>query len=126
MPKTADTEEPQTQRADKTALLAADETFETEEHVVPGVGTLLIRPLSRAEQRRVYSLHEANPNDVGPAENFMVARAVVEPKLTVDDVEQWAKGKNGRHIEQVVTKINELSGIEEGAGKEATERFLDE
>lgn len=121
MSKTADTP-----RADKAALLGGDATFETAEHEIPGLGVVTVRALSRAEQRRIYSLHEANPNDVGPAENFMVSRALEDPKLTAEDVEQWAKGPNGRHIEGLVSKINELSGIEEGAAGEATERFPDE
>ena len=108
---------------DVDALLSADTEFDTDTVEIPGLGLMTVRGLSRAEQRRVYALYEKHPGDVGPAESFMVAKGSVDPKMTVEQVDVWATRPAGRHIGLVVDKINELSGLEEGAASEATERF---
>lgn len=110
------------QVVDKAALLAATE-FETADVEIPKMGYVTVRGMSRAELHRVRTLGE--DKGLKTAEAFMVERAVVEPKFTADEVEQWFKKPAGRYIDRIVEKINDLSGVEEGAGKEATERFLE-
>lgn len=120
------TEVAQNGRVDVDALLSDDVEFDTREVEIPGLGTVLVRGLSRAEQRRVYALYEKHPGDVGPAESFMAAKALVEPTMTIEQVDKWATKPSGKHIGLIIDAVNELSGISEGAAKEATQQFPDE
>lgn len=119
----AKSEVAQNGRVDVDALLADDVEFDTAEVEIPGLGTVLVRALSRAEQRRVYALYEKHPGDVGPAESYMASKALVEPAMTVEQVDKWATRPAGKHLGLVIDKCSELSGLEEGAAKEATQRF---
>lgn len=115
-----------TNRVDVDALLADEAGFATAVVDIPGFGSMEVRELSRAELRRVYSLHEQTPGDVGPAETFMVHKALVDPPMTLDQVERWASKPSGKHMGLLVDRVNELSGVVEGAAKEATKSVLDE
>lgn len=82
---------------------------------LPGVGTVWVRPLSRTE------VLEAQDEDLSTAafEYLLVSMAMVDPELTVDDVRRWASVSPAGHIEKVVSKIRDLSGLNPGADREA-------
>lgn len=107
---------------DKAALLA-DEEFETDTYPIPGMGDIEYRGLSRAELMRVAKI--GNSSGVQEAEAFMVSKSMVSPKMTVEEVKKWQAKPRGKYIEGLVEEINEISGVNESAGKAATIRFPD-
>lgn len=80
---------------------------------VPGRGTVRIRSLSRRE------IHEMPRDDPGEAERHMVAAAMLDPKLTVDEVARWQEASGAGEISVVVEAIGKLSGLGDDAAKEA-------
>lgn len=96
---------------DKAALLT--ERLPREDVEIPGAGTVTVRGLSR------YELHMAGKGteDAGLVERRMVAAAMVDPELTVADVEAWQKAAPAGEFKAVTEKIRDLSGLAEGADK---------
>lgn len=82
---------------------------------VPGLGTFTIRPLSRNEAMRV---HRCDTEQEG--ENLLVSLGLVEPAMTVDDVEQWAAmdGSAG-DLQALSIAIGTISGMMTTSGKES-------
>ncbi|MDG4809941.1 hypothetical protein O7634_24585 [Micromonospora sp. WMMD1120] len=102
---------------DKAALLQPRLTEQDVE--LPGLGTVRIRALTRAEVLRIskaMSDSKANPADV---EALSLSTALVDPELTEDEVRQWALVAPFGEIETLNLAINELSGIAGRADKEA-------
>lgn len=87
---------------------------------IPGVGTVRVRGLSRAE---VLTFQELEPAD---RERKWFAAAMVEPKLTEEEVEQWRSATTFAELELVSEKIAELSGMGETSVKDATKSTADE
>lgn len=98
---------------DKAALLADQVSISTGE-VDLGRGTVTVRGLSRYEM--VLASKVADGDDLRQ-ERMILSMAMVEPKLTEDEVETWQKMSVPGEINLVATKINELSGIGKDAGK---------
>lgn len=96
---------------DKRALLA--NRLPREEVEIPGVGTVTIRGLSR------YELHLSGKGteDGALIEARMLAMAMVDPELSVDDVLEWQKQAPAGELGPVTEKLRELSGLAEGAPK---------
>jgi hypothetical protein len=96
---------------DKGALLAR--RLGEADHEIAGVGTVRIRGLSRAELLALQAL------DGGAlvSDRRMVALALVDPKLTEDEVAVWQDNSHAGEIEQLTLAIAELSGIGVGAAK---------
>jgi hypothetical protein len=87
-----------------------------EENVeVPGVGTVRVRSLSRAE------VLEAKGTHLSPAdeERKLLAASLVSPKLTEKAVAKWQAASAPGEIEKVVDAVVRLSGLDEGTAKEA-------
>lgn len=89
-------------------------------------GRVRIRALTRSEVMSVRS----RVKDVADAikrtaelERFMLAKAMVNPEMTVSDVQRWQDGSAAGEIEPVVARVQELSGLADGAAKEAYEGF---
>lgn len=105
---------------DKAALFAPrlpEEDFE-----VPGVGTVRVRALTRAEALKI-----ANQNmPVDQIERYLLACALVEPKLTENEVRQWQDVAPAGEIEPICKAIQRLSGLEEAADKAAYKSVRDE
>lgn len=85
---------------------------------LPGIGTVRVRALSRQEALDVQKM-----NGVAAIERKMIAMALVEPKLTQAEVGQWQDASPAGELEPVTNKISELSGMTEGAAKEAYKEF---
>lgn len=89
---------------------------------MPGVGTVRVRGLSRDE---VLVVRKATDNDAakvdGPRilvlERKMIAAAMLDPVMTEAEVGEWQRAAPAGEIEPVVAKVQELSGMSEGAGK---------
>jgi hypothetical protein len=100
---------------DKNALLAP--RLGEGEHEVPGVGTVRLRGLSRAEVLEARTLA-----DTAAADRFMVSRALLDPKLTEAEVATWAANSGPKEIEDLTGAIVELSGMGTGAAKSGVPR----
>lgn len=96
---------------DKAALLA--KRFGVEPVEVPGVGTVKIRPLSRAEAYELRN-REMPEKDM---EVRLLALALVEPKLTEDDVRAWQEASPAGEMDSVVKAVLRHSGMEKSAAK---------
>lgn len=96
---------------DKSKLLA--NRVPTGEIEIPGVGTLKVRGLSRQE------LIDAQKWEGLEQERKILTAALIDPKLTEDEVAQWQAGSPANEINDVAMRINELSGIAQGAAKES-------
>lgn len=96
---------------DKSALLT--ERLPREEVPIPGLGTVTVRGLSR------YELHLVNKgtDEAAVIERRMLAHAMVDPELTVDDVEQWQRCSAAGELTLVTEAVQRLSGLGEGADK---------
>lgn len=79
---------------------------------VPGVGTVRVRGLNRAEVMQVQGVKGA-----AAIERLVLAFGMVDPQLTEAEVGQWQKAAPAGELEPVTEKIRELSGIGEGADK---------
>jgi hypothetical protein len=99
---------------DKDALFAA--RLPQEEFEIPGVGTVTIRGLSRAEL-----LLSGKHSDAGALvmERHMLHYAMVDPAVSVADVEKWQRAAPAGELQPLVNKVNELSGIGRDVQKEA-------
>lgn len=99
-----------------TEALTADRisTAELVDHEIPGLGWIQIRPLSRAEMIKAGQFGEGKTLEY---ERYTLSKAVVNPKVTEADVARWQNGSFPTEINAVAMKINEISGIGEGADK---------
>lgn len=91
-----------------------------EEVDVPGVGTVRIRALSRAEAMKLRKMSSAS---VEVIERKLIALAMVDPVLTEDEVGKWQEASTAGELEVVSTRVSEISGMTEGAAKEAYKEF---
>ena len=84
---------------------------------VPGVGTVRVRALSHAEAMRCRMLGAAEKFD--EVESLMLCCAVIEPRLTAAEVEQWRAAAMPGEIDVVTRAISTISGLadEQGAQK---------
>ena len=82
---------------------------------LPGVGTVRVRGLTRAEVIEIGK----GANDGRDMEPYSLSLAMVDPKLTEDEVRQWIAVATFGELEQLNHRINELSGIAGRADKEA-------
>ncbi len=86
---------------------------------LPGVGTVRVRGLSRAEALAIRSGDRSND----AFERRMVAVGMVAPALTEDEVGEWQQGSTAAELEVITRKINELSGLGPSAAKAAYKEF---
>lgn len=79
---------------------------------IPGLGTVRVRGLSRAEAMKI-----RDRSDVEAQERLMIALGMVDPKLTEAEVGKWAKAAPAGELQPVSEVIGRLSGLIEGADK---------
>jgi hypothetical protein len=98
---------------DKSTLTA--DRLNSEELDLPGVGTITVRGLSRFELLLAGKL----TGDQGAAvmEQHMLSMGMVDPEMSTKDVEAWQKASPAGEIMPVVSLINRLSGVGQGADK---------
>ena len=93
---------------------------------IPGKGTIRVRAMTRAEVLKIRSAVKDEADAIkrqAEIERKMLAVAVVEPDLTEDDVRRWQEASAAGEIDLVSDKVTELSGMGEGADKEAYVEF---
>lgn len=104
---------------DKDALFAP--RLPTADVEVPGVGTVTIRALSRAEVMRarsdVKSIEDAIKRQA-ELERRMLASAMVAPELTAEEVRRWQRASPAGEIEVVTDAVERLSGLKDGEARE--------
>jgi len=88
---------------------------------VPGIGTVRVRGLNRAEAMRVQAA-----KGVEATERVILALGMVDPALTEAEAGQWQKAAPAGEIEPVSRVIAELSGMVEGADKAAYKSVRDD
>lgn len=81
---------------------------------LPGIGTVSVRGLSRAE---VLELQDVDGRL--EFERKLVSLGMVRPAMTPEDVAAWQAASLSDEIETITKKISELSGLEAGARKRA-------
>ena len=96
---------------DKAALLA--ERFGVVDVELEGVGTVQVRPLSRAEAHAVRGT-EMTEQEV---EVRLLAAAMVSPKLTEDEVKVWQANSPAGELHPVCQTILRISGMEQQSAK---------
>jgi hypothetical protein len=98
---------------DKSALTADRVSARTGEVGIEGVGTITVRGLSRYEFITAQKLAD----DPLKQERYLLSRAMLDPAMNEDDVAAWQKASDPLEINRVAAKVNELSGIKQGADK---------
>lgn len=81
---------------------------------VPGVGTVRVRALSRAEVLLIQGVE-----GTAAIERKTLSLGLVDPKLTEDEVGQWQEASLPNELDPVGERIAELSGMLEGSPKAA-------
>ena len=102
---------------DKAALLT--KRFGVEDVEVPGVGTVQIRALTRAEALSVQGVEI----DVEVLEQKLIAMAMVDPQLTETEVKEWQTCGSAGEIQVIVEAIVRVSGLEGYTAKAAYANF---
>jgi hypothetical protein len=93
--------------------------FGVEDVEIPGVGTVQVRPLSRAEALEV----EGKEMSAAEMDRKLLAFGLVEPKLTEDEVAELQANTPAGLMQPVVKAIVRMSGMEQTAPKEAVKQF---
>lgn len=89
---------------------------------IPGKGSVRVRALTRGEVLRF----EQATNNNAYAERKAIAAALVEPRMTEDEVKAWQNRSVAGDIKVVANAIAELSGLSGRPDKEAYKSFRDE
>ena len=93
-------------------------TIGEEDLPLPSGKLVRVRGLSRGE---VFAMRKSQQDggikDEAAWERRMVSLALVQPKLTEKQVGSWQDGPAGGDLEKLTEKIQELSGLGEGADK---------
>jgi hypothetical protein len=105
---------------DKEALFKA--RLPEEEYELPGLGVLRIRGLSRGE---VLAAQHDDPR-LAVFERRLLAKGIVDPKLTETDVGRWQEASPAGEMEPLIKRIERLSGIGGEIAKDTYESFRDE
>ena len=85
---------------------------------VEGLGKFRVRGLTRVE-----ALHCRGTTDLATVERRMLAKGLVIPTMTENEVKAWQERSAAGRFEDLTDKIAELSGMSEGAAKEAYVAF---
>jgi len=94
---------------------------------IPGVGTVRVRALSRAEVLLVRKATDNADSIDGPRvlvlERKMLAAAMVDPVLTEAEVGRWQQASAAGELEPVTTRIQQLSGLLPESAKAVYQEF---
>lgn len=103
---------------DKEALFKARLPEEIVE--IPNVGTVLVRGLSRAD---IHKMRKADTSEPGSFERLLLAKAMVDPELTEDEVDRWQEAATSGEVDDVVAVITRLSALDKESAKEKYKEF---
>jgi hypothetical protein len=99
---------------DKAALLARSVANDDTEEVPIGNGVVIVRALTRGEVR---AAKRAGKGDDESAEDHLIATALVDPKMTADEVGEWLEEAPAGDAVAIGEAVQRLSGLSEGAPK---------
>lgn len=103
---------------DKSQLIRP--TLQEEDVVIPGKGTVRVRGLTRKEMAKIQGMK-------GPqAERVSLSIALVDPVLTLNDVNAWLDNSPAMECQPAVEAINRLSGMGRNADPDRWKRTGDE
>ena len=103
--------------------MLAKRTAVTEEVEIPGVGTVEVRGLTRAEVLEGQRIRKGT----AAIERYMMSKALVDPVMSEDDIAQLQQDAPAGEFEAVTNKIQELSKIDMAAAtKELYKSLRDE
>ncbi len=105
---------------DKDKLLAR--RLATEIVVIPDVGEVVIRALTRAEAT-TFANQEL---DVTFMERQLLVMALVDPVLSMDEVDEWRENSSAGELQPIIEAITRLSGMEAESPKVAVKEFRGE
>jgi hypothetical protein len=120
---------------DKEALFAP-RLGDAEPVEIPGVGTVTVRGLSRAE-----AMHVQAAEDLAEKDRRVIAQGLVDPELVIPglkhradgkpcekcaDAGRWQQASLADELEDVTATITRLSGLAPGADKDAYRTFRGE
>lgn len=88
---------------------------------IPGLGTVRVRGLSRAE---VMAISELSGETL--IERKVLHFAMVDPPLTEEEVSEWRSASPLEEITPVLAKVLALSGMTEGAAKSSVSGIRDD
>lgn len=88
---------------------------------VPGVGTVIVRALSRVEALEL----KGQEIELLEWERKVLAVAMVNPALTEDEVRQWQEVSPAGELEPVTSAVLDISGLNGEAAQEAYAQFRD-
>lgn len=86
---------------------------------IPGVGTIRVRALNRAEVLIVEGVKSLDAKD-----RKLISLGMVDPALTEAEAGRWQKASPAGELEPVTVKIAELSGMLPDSAKEAVKEFV--
>lgn len=86
--------------------------------VVDGVGTVRVRALTRKEALSFKGEHDPEELEVR-----LLATAIVDPKLTEDEVRRWQDASPAGELQVVADAIVDLSGMVKGVVGESLKQF---
>jgi hypothetical protein len=98
------------------------QAFGVEEVELPGVGTVKVRPLTRAEALGLRGVEL----DAAEMEQRLLALAMVEPRMSEEQVARWQAVSPAGQLEPVGSAIIRLSGMEKAAQRAAYDDFRGE
>lgn len=104
---------------DKTALTrggAGPVGLPEDDVEIPGVGTVRVRAMNRGELLTAGKIGDEGRNQVA-MERYVLSSCMVDPQMTLEDVDAWFASAPAMEVQPVVAKINELSGVGKGAAK---------
>lgn len=78
---------------------------------LPDGSTVAIRALTRNEVMKAQQL------DLVDRDSLMISLGMTDPKMSVEEVDEWAAGAGAGDLVAVSEAIARLSGLLEGAGK---------
>lgn len=87
---------------------------------IPGVGTVRVRGLTRGQ---VFAMQQKE--GTAAQERVMLAFGMVDPQVTEAEAGRWQEASPAGELEPVTLRIQELSGLAEGADKAAVQSFRD-
>lgn len=106
---------------DKSELLGGG-GLDTEEVPIPRLGkNVTVRGMTRME-----ALLVGKQDGAEKMEPLAISYALVDPVLTLKEAEQWVRSAGVHEVKTVVQAINRLSGLGQGADKEAAKSLPDQ
>jgi hypothetical protein len=83
---------------------------------IPGVGTVRVRGLSRAEALEMQKISGSGALMI---ERRMLALAMIEPRMTEGEIREWQEASAAGELEPVTNRITELSGMNDDSARNA-------